>query len=497
MACVAIVVGALAIAGCDARLEVRRSLDAALPPRAMEKALASGPLRVSRANPRYFSDGSGKIVYLAGAHTWANLQDTGKTDPPPEFDFEEHLNFLSRYKHNFTRLWAWEHARWGPWTPGDVYFRPLAYARTGPGVARGGGLKFDLTRFDPQYFTRLRTRVAAAGARGIYVSVMLFQGWSIDKKKGPGNPWPGHPYHRDNNINGIDGDLDGDDNGKEVHTLGSPQVLALQEIYVRKVVDRLNDLDNVLWEISNESHDDSRDWQYHIINLIRDYEARQHPVGMTAMDPSTNAPLFDSPAAWVSPLAEGGYMDKPSAATGAKVVLSDTDPLWGVGGDRAWVWKTFMRGLNPIYMDDLGPDSEMVKKKDDARRAMGDTLAYAARVNMANLVPREDLASSTYCLADPGAEYLVYIPIEPHRPAATTWLGSLQPRAIKLDLAYRGLFRQTVSVDLTAARGRLGVEWFDPATQEVFTRESVIGGATQSFTAPFPGEAVLYFAARD
>jgi len=494
---VVIVVGALPLAACEGRLDTGRSLDTLIPPRTM-KPPATGPLRVSESNPRYFSDGNGKIVYLAGAHTWANLQDTGKTDPPPEFDFEEHLNFLSRYRHNFTRLWVWEHARWGPWTPGDVYFRPLAYARTGPGIARDGGPKFDLTRFDPQFFTRLRARVAAAGARGIYVSVMLFQGWSIDKKKGPGNPWPGHPYHRDNNINGVDGDLDKDDNGKEVHALSSPAILALQETYVRKVVDTLNDLDNVLWEVSNESHGDSGDWQYHIIDMIRAYEvtkAKQHPVGMTAMDPSTNAPLFASPAAWVSPLAEGGYMDKPPAATGAKVVLSDTDHLWGVGGDRAWVWKTFMRGLNPIYMDDLGPDPEV--KKDDARRAMGDTLAYAARVNMANLLPREDLASSTYCLADPGTEYLVYIPIEPHRLAATTWLASLQPRPVKLDLAYRRLFRQTVSVDLTDARGRLIVEWFNPATQEVFMGETVAGGAVTSFAAPFRGEAVLYLAARD
>jgi Family of unknown function (DUF6298) len=498
VAYVAIAGGALSIVGCEGRLAVHRSLDAAMPPRTMQKAPAAGPLRVSQSNPRYFSDGT-KAVYLAGAHTWANLQDRGKTDPPPEFDFEQHLDFLSRYNHNFTRMWAWEHARWAPWTPGDVYFRPLAYERTGPGVARDGGPRFDLTRFDPQYFVRLRSRVAAAGARGIYVSVMLFQGWSIDKKKGPGNPWPGHPYHRDNNINGVDGDLDNDDNGKEVHTLGSPQILALQETYVRKVVDTLNDLDNVLWEISNESPEESRDWQYHIIRLIQEYEAtkgKQHPVGMTALAPSDdNLPLFESPAAWVSPLAKGGYKHTPPAATGAKVVLSDTDHLWGIGGSRAWVWKSFMRGLNPIYMDDLGPDTEMVKKE-EARLAMGDTLRYAARVNMARLVPRDDLASSTYCLADPGTEYLVYVPIEPHRVASASLWGSLQPRPIELDLAYRRLFRLTVSVDLRDAAGSFAVEWFDIASREVFTGPPVDGGERRSFAAPFRGEAVLYLTTR-
>lgn len=43
---------------------------------------ASGPLRVSAVNPRYFADGTGHIVYLTGTHTWNNLQDMGPADPP-------------------------------------------------------------------------------------------------------------------------------------------------------------------------------------------------------------------------------------------------------------------------------------------------------------------------------------------------------------------------------------------------------------------------------
>ena len=38
-----------------------------------------------------------------------------------------------------------------------------------------GKPKFDLTKFDPAYFERLRSRVEAAGQRGIYTSVMLFE----------------------------------------------------------------------------------------------------------------------------------------------------------------------------------------------------------------------------------------------------------------------------------------------------------------------------------
>lgn len=34
---------------------------------------ANGPLRPHPHNPRYFTDGSGKAIYLTGAHTWNNL----------------------------------------------------------------------------------------------------------------------------------------------------------------------------------------------------------------------------------------------------------------------------------------------------------------------------------------------------------------------------------------------------------------------------------------
>ena len=45
-----------------------------------------------------------------------------------------------------------------------------------------------------------------------------------------------------NNINGVDGDPNGSGTGRQVHTLDNPEVTALQERYVRKVIDKLNDL---------------------------------------------------------------------------------------------------------------------------------------------------------------------------------------------------------------------------------------------------------------
>src|SRR3989337_391265 len=68
---------------------------------------AKGPLRVHPENPRYFTDGtksadgSLKAVYLTGSHTWNNLIDMDKADPPAPFDYGAYLGFLQRYGHNF------------------------------------------------------------------------------------------------------------------------------------------------------------------------------------------------------------------------------------------------------------------------------------------------------------------------------------------------------------------------------------------------------------
>jgi hypothetical protein len=112
---------------------------------------------------------------------------------------------------------------------------------------------------------------------------MFFDGWALHLSPAPDNV-EGHPFFGANNVNGV-----------TIESILDYQVLpldrrvqALQEAYIRQVVDTLHDLPNVLWEVANESSGggstdrqfaellgfrdlpewgDSTQWQYWVIDV--------------------------------------------------------------------------------------------------------------------------------------------------------------------------------------------------------------------------------------
>ena len=445
---------------------------------------ARGPLRIHPENPRYFTDGtktadgSWRAVYLTGAHTWNNLVDMGRSDPPEKFDWEAYLAFLEKHHHNFVRLWAWDSTAWDTRANGQLgkdfihKVAPLPWARPGPEEALDGKPQFDLTQFNPAYFARLRSRVATAGARGIYVSVMLFEGWGLfhgNRRTGTedGWAWKNHPFNPANNLNHVK--VDGADafNGR-VHNLRNPEVNKLQAAYIRKVVDTLNDLDNVLYEVINEGGD--QEWNRWVIRTIQEHQRtkpKQHLVGNTGHGAERIKSMLASSADWVSPGRADGFAEDPPAWNEKKVSLLDTDHIWGVGGHATWVWKSFLRGHNPIFMDPYdGSVLGANRGWEPIRTALGQTRRLAERVNLARMTPQDALASTKYCLADPGREYLVF------QPAKAT----------------------EFSVELMA--GTYEVQWIDASRGFTAGRERIhCQHEKRQFKPPFEAEAVLHLKA--
>ncbi|RJQ67635.1 DUF4038 domain-containing protein [Pseudonocardiaceae bacterium YIM PH 21723] len=434
---------------------------------------AMGPLRVSERNSRYFQRPDGTTVYLTGSHTWASFQDNGSAS----FDYPQYLNFLRANGHNFFRLWTWEQTRWTNETGDDNYrFSPDSpFRRVGPGKAMDGGQKFDLTQFDDGYFQRLRDRVVQAQQNGIYVSVMLFNGWSVERCKAEfcdNNPWKGHPLNGNNNVNGINGDRNGDGSGAEVHQLANGQVTQVQDNYVRRVIQAVGDLGNVLYEVSNESSAQSVAWQYHMIDLVKATDSR-HPVGMTTPHPfGDNNALYGSRADWISPT---GGVDDDTVAPGGKVSILDTDHLCGVCGNPDWVWRSFTRGHNPILMDDydgsgygVGATGPHLQDNgwNGTRAAMGQARTLADRIDLGGMEPRPDSASSGHLLAK-NTEYVAY--------TGDSW----------------------VSVDLSRSAGMtLGAEWLRPdqrsGPQQVDAVTPDQGSTGVIFNSPWGGPGVLH-----
>jgi hypothetical protein len=424
-----------------------------------------GPLVVSKTNPRYFAaaGGSGgleRLIYLTGSHVNNNFHDGlgfGRDCPedPELFDFDAYLELLSQHGHNFIRLWRWEQFQ-GHLAPADVHFcmTPQPWPRTGPGSAKDGKPRFDLSVFDQSYFNRIRERVIAAGSAGCYASVMLFEGFSLHLTATPDNI-EGHPFHAANNVNdiGITSIID-----YQVLPLDS-RVEALQLAYIRKVIDTVHDLPNVLYEVANESSGqdadsvefedgfsietrigDTTQWQYWVINTVKDYEREMgydpHPIGMTYLFPvadlsKSNEPLWNSPADWISPgfddtLGEGRWSIDPPPNDGSKVVLLDTDHFSPFSSSALWVWKAFLRGHNPILYDlsilgggvppNPAEGNPSFDSLEPARHAMGDTRGFAERINLAAMQPSADVSETSFALADPGKEYLILQPSETGGP---------------------------------------------------------------------------------
>src|SRR5207253_617606 len=115
------------------------------------------------------------------------------------------------------------------------------FLRTGPGTAADGLPKFDISKFDQSYFDRLRARVIEAGNHGIYTSVMLTCPVLVYNTAN-------FTYSMYNNpANNINSALSTITNTNQ-YTMANSTWVAYMDAYADKVVDTLNDLDNVLYE---------------------------------------------------------------------------------------------------------------------------------------------------------------------------------------------------------------------------------------------------------
>lgn len=413
-------------------------------------AAAAGPLRVHPTNPRWFTDGakngdgSLKALCLGGHQIFVDVQDnsfnkdwTRDMSRPEEpgakarlLDWDRYVDFLAKQRFNYVRNWIIWSTGSGKAAPPHRVAHPMPFERTGPGTASDGRPKFDLRRFDDAFFRRLHDRARSLQDRGIYLSVMLFELYGfLDGEPVDGQRlWDGNLFNRANNVNGLDVDRNGNRLGEEFFSLEDPEVVKIQKAYIEKIVDALNDLDNILWEVCNEAPSASFDWQSEMLRHLKAYETRKPKQHLVLLSPggwtpgsgkpgggwtwTPEAKFLESPADCLA--VAGGWIDKanPKAYRIQKPVIMDLDHVAPGSSDPALVWKGFTRGYhfnlydNPFEQpQNEGPAWQVV------RANVRQTCLLAGRVrDLARMEPREELASTGFCLASEGQAYVVYAP---------------------------------------------------------------------------------------
>jgi hypothetical protein len=225
-------------------------------------APAAQTLRLHPDNPRYFLfRGKPTVVITSGEHYGAVLN--------LDFDYRRYFDTLQADGLNGTRIFSGTYVETGgnfgiaanTLDPAKGRFISPWARSTTDGYADGGG-RFDLTRFDEAYVTRLRDVLKEASARGIIVELVLFCPLYEDSM------WAVSPMNPVNNVNGF-----GPTRREDVLTLDkSGALLAVQDAVARHLVAAVAGFDNVYLEICNEPYATKvpEDWQRHMTTVVAD-----------------------------------------------------------------------------------------------------------------------------------------------------------------------------------------------------------------------------------
>jgi hypothetical protein len=230
------------------------------------------PLRVHPQNPKLFEfRGQPRVLLTATEHYGAVMNRP--------FHFERYLADAAEKGMTLTRLFMLfrelqtainPYSTCKPESPD--YIAP--FARTGPGRAQDGELKYDLDRPNPEFFDRLQRFMTLASDYGLIVEVVLLSNTYAPEV------WALNPLNARNNINGLE-DIEWPDYLSQRH----PRLFERQAAHVRRIVEAVNSFDNVLLEICNEpgggakgnpinpSPAEVNRWLSALINVVRKTEA--------------------------------------------------------------------------------------------------------------------------------------------------------------------------------------------------------------------------------
>ena len=387
-------------------------------------------LKVAK-NRRYLED-SGKPVVLFGSGLWTIIPDAS-------VDIADHNSWYSSYGANANRvaLFAFcsivdEGKGFCPWL------------RTGPGEALDGKPKFDLTKFDERFWKRAHEYFADSESRGIYVLLQMFDDpFTKVSDYGGFERWKFHPFNKDNNINSIPGMPGGLGPGTAAfYDRDNKPLMVIQDALIRRLLDETaKRYGHIIYEIGNEINwrneiPKAVEWQAHWIKFLRDYEREQGVKRLLSND--VHSQLLEAGAEEWDIINHHGTL-------GRSVKKTPLEELPGFVYER--INEDFAKYKRPIINSRPCSDPDRVNYPDIVTEEKGRVLYWSYFTSGGHIVgfrttrdswkdglaaeriiqnlrkfinktkfhecqPHRDLilSGNALCLANPGKEYVVYLP---------------------------------------------------------------------------------------
>jgi len=429
-----------------------------------------------------------------------NLEEVAAAMPPRSTFYHHYGLWYDRRRVNHNYYGSPE-MRTGEVTPP---FIELPWARSGAGKAWDGLSKYDLTRFNPWFFERVKGFADICDRQGLILYYnFYFQHW-LQESRAHYVDFPWRP------VNTIQKTEMPDENpaGSTFWDLGNPIRRELHRLYIRHSLDVLKDNTNVVYGIDRE-YTGSLPFVQFWLDTIAEW-SKEHgkklfialEIPKTEMDAILEDPVRGRMITAVDAhfwtyrpdgrlfAIEGGLNRAPREQVSGIMTEEQlealrarvTDPAYrGAGVVNSpeyqelsrimWASSKPMRYRAWREYRDRYPDLVVLRDGDeypDLTKAIEESIPRAVRSQTRPAPLVRDHADTSWCMADPGKTYVVY-----------------------------SMAGDAVQLDLSEDRGAYSVAWRDSASGAlVRTDLRVTGGAIATLTPPAPGRAWVAWLSR-
>ena len=205
----------------------------------MVRNASENVIGINKNNPHYFQYKGKDILLITSAEHYGAVINK-------KFDYVKYFDALYKYGLNYTRIYPGAIIEEeGMWLPEDTLAPSsediiVPWARSDVDGYALGGKKFDLNKWDTEYFIRLRDFIREAEKRDIIVEICFFNCQYFQC-------WKNSPFHKDANIQGI-----GVCDHVGFQSLDDEVLVKEQIKYMKKLIIETNEFDNVIYEFIDE-----------------------------------------------------------------------------------------------------------------------------------------------------------------------------------------------------------------------------------------------------